>query len=345
MIDKEVFFMKKTVKAVLIVMLCLLTAALQSLNTAYAVSKADPTKNAALTLLCPYNNTKIDVYYVADLEVNGTFTVENVFQKYNVIIGNDGWKDLAETLALYAKRDKIPPTKFANSYTNGSIRFDGLECGLYLVTFDPIITSSEMIITQPIMVSLPTFDEKTQQWLYDVVAKPKSMRRSIFTGVDIEVIKNWIDEGKEGYRPHEIEVELLRNGDVYETVILNEENNWRYAWYGLDGSYDWSVIEKTVPDNYTVTVVTESQNVIITNTVSEDAPPKTPTPSGFETPSPSETPVPSTQPSQPGQPGVPTTPPPKLPQTGQLWWPVGLLTSCGLIMFFLGLLKKRNDEK
>lgn len=36
----------------------------------------------------------------------------------------------------------------------------------------------------------------------------------------------------------------------------------------------------------------------------------------------------------------------KLPQTGQLWWPVGILLSAGAILLVAGLvMKKRSKEK
>ena len=327
--------MKKTVKAVILAMLFLLTATMQSFNAANAANKLDPSQSASLTLLCPFSNIEVRIFYVADVEDDGTLVTEEAFQDYRVEISENisspNWEHLAKTLALYAERDKITPTRIANEYSNGIARFEGLECGLYLITVNPTIIGSEIIITQPIMVSLPTFDENSQEWDYDVTAKPKNMKRSTFTGLNIEVVKIWNDEGKEINRPIEIEVELLRNGEVFETVILNEENNWRHAWYGLAGAYDWSTIEKAVPDGYTVIVMSEGLTDIITNTATEDALPNTPTPV------PSLTPEPSVQPT------ASPTPPPKLPQTGQLWWPVGLLTSCGLIIFFLGLIKKRND--
>ncbi len=329
--------MKKTVKAAILAILFLLTTTMQSFNASYAANKLDPAQDASLTLLCPFNNIAVHIFYVADIDVDGTLTVDEQFRHYNVAIGHEDWENLAETLAIYAKRDNLTPTESANSHTHGSARFDGLECGLYLITVEPTVIGSEIIITQPIMVSLPTFDEISQQWLYDVVAKPKSMKRSTFTGVNIEVVKKWNDEGKEYKRPHEIEVELLRNGEVFQTVILNEENNWRHAWYGLEGEYDWAVIEKVVPDGYTVIVMSDEQIHTIRNTATDEIPPNTPTPSGYDTPAPTLTPEPSIQPT------ASPTPPPKLPQTGQLWWPVGLLTSCGLIMLFLGLIKKRND--
>ena len=63
---------------------------------------------------------------------------------------------------------------------------------------------------------------------------------------------------------------------------------------------------------------------------------KEPTPTPTQTPSKTPTPTPpgNTPPSGGG----------KLPQTGQLWWPVPVLVICGLFLFLLGLrIKRRNS--
>lgn len=321
--------MKKTVKAVLLAIVFLLTATIQSFNPTHAASRPDPKMLASLTLLCPFDNMKVHIFHVADLSDDGFLITQGAFQYRGFAITNNGsWTDLAETLALYVKRDKIPPTRSEYSDHNGVARFDKLQCGLYLITVDPTVIETEIIITQPIMVSLPTLDESSQEWMYDVVASPKNITRSTLTEVSIEVIKVWDDKGAEINRPLEIEAELLRNGEVFETVVLNEENNWRYAWSGLDGAYDWSVLEKEIPYGYTVLIMTEGETVIITNKVPESTPSETPTSPGSDTPS-----------------TEPTSPPSNLPQTGQLWWPVGVLAVCGLIMVFLGLIKRRYDGK
>jgi len=36
--------------------------------------------------------------------------------------------------------------------------------------------------------------------------------------------------------------------------------------------------------------------------------------------------------------------PPKLPQTGQVWWPVPLLISGGIVLILLGVVRRRGDE-
>ena len=43
-------------------------------------------------------------------------------------------------------------------------------------------------------------------------------------------------------------------------------------------------------------------------------------------------------------PPVTKTPPPKLPQTGQLWWPVPLLVIAGLLFILAGWRRKRADS-
>ena len=40
-----------------------------------------------------------------------------------------------------------------------------------------------------------------------------------------------------------------------------------------------------------------------------------------------------------------TPPPSKLPQTGQLWWPVFVLAAAGMLLMFAGLLLKRHDSR
>lgn len=107
---------------------------------------------------------------------------------------------------------------------------------------------------------------------------------------------------------------MLRGDQIYDTVSLSADNNWRYEWTDLDGSYEWTVVEKET-EGYTVEVSRESDTYVITNTYDE------PTPTVQEK----------------------TT----LPQTGQLWWPVPVLTAAGLILIVIGLVRRRggNDEE
>jgi hypothetical protein len=84
---------------------------------------------------------------------------------------------------------------------------------------------------------------------------------------------------------------------------------------------DYYVVEQNVPTGYTVTTVQEGTTFVVTNTYT---PPASPTPPDTPGNTPTNTP--------PGTPNSNT----KLPQTGQLWWPVTIMALLGLTLFVLG---------
>lgn len=51
-----------------------------------------------------------------------------------------------------------------------------------------------------------------------------------------------------------------------------------------------------------------------------------------------------TETEPPKDPPKPPTPPHKVPQTGQLWWPVPILAIMGVILFSAGWLRKKSEE-
>jgi LPXTG-motif cell wall-anchored protein len=210
----------------------------------------------------------------------------------------------------------------------------------------------------------------------------------------MQVAKIWLDTGFENNRPNQIEAQLLRNGEVYDTQTLTKDNNWRYTWYDLDGQYIWKVLEKEVPKGYTLSLETEGYRAIMTNKIvpenssSSDNTSSTETPEDPTTSTNQETPTTSTDsttqdtPSTTEQPtnsatettteestttkktssgnksssstssnrtstsGGSTTytkASQKLPQTGQVWWPVPILGIAGLLCIILGVL--RRDKK
>lgn len=166
----------------------------------------------------------------------------------------------------------------------------------------------------------------------DVIVHPKFDKHDEPGGPDDDtitrkVLKVWKDDSNEKERPKEVIVQLLRDGKVYDTVTLNKANNWRHTWNNLDASYRWTIVEKEL-DDYTVEVTREGITFVVTNTYTDDIP-DNPPPTGPTTP---------TDPTPP-KPGKPT-----LPQTGQLWWPVPVLTAAGLLLVIAGLLRRRGAE-
>lgn len=58
---------------------------------------------------------------------------------------------------------------------------------------------------------------------------------------------------------------LYRDGEVYDTQTLSEENDWCYRWTELDDSYTWTVDEPNVPKDYEKSLKQEGTHVTITN--------------------------------------------------------------------------------
>lgn len=127
----------------------------------------------------------------------------------------------------------------------------------------------------------------------------------------IHVLKVWKRDSKKS-RPKSIEVCLLRSdGIVVDKVVLNSDNQWSTTWDHLSTLYTYRVMETSVPSGYKESCTREKDTIILTNTGNyTDKVDKKDD---------------------------------KLPDSGQLWWPVPVLLFVGLVLFGLGRHLK-NEE-
>ena len=263
-----------------------------------------------------FSNVVFSIYRVADISDSGVYTLTGDFKSYPVSLENldsSGWRALAQTLDAYAARDGLSPFWNEETGADGRFRLEGLPTGLYLVSGEQYTLGNTTYTPEPALISLPSLTDNGE-WSYEVEISCK------FDYVDtpdettyLKVQKVWKDGGSSEGRPNEISIQLLENGNPVDTVVLSQENNWEHTWENLDSNSKWQVVEAEVPDGYTVTIVQEEHVFVITNT-------------------------------------RPYEPPPKLPQTGLLWWPVPVLTCSGLLFVAAGLIVRRSrhgdsDEK
>ena len=61
-----------------------------------------------------------------------------------------------------------------------------------------------------------------------------------------------------------ITVQLLRDGEIYDTKTLNADSSWRCAWDDLSDEYEWTIVEKEV-SGYSTKVIQEGITFTITN--------------------------------------------------------------------------------
>jgi uncharacterized surface anchored protein len=211
-------------------------------------------------------------------------------------------------------RDGIVPDVASRTDSAGaaSLAFD--ISGLYLVCPELIEKNDSVYTPEAFLVKLPQTDEN-DEWIYRVAVSPKiSVTLREREPITLYAVKVWDDKGKTASRPEFVEIQLLNGDDVFDTKTLSVENNWRTSWSDLDSGGDWYITEKTVPEGYTVSYSREGDTFVVTNVARTSI-----------TKDPQIT---------------------KLPQTGQLWWPLPLLIVTGVALLATGafLRHRYRDE-
>ena len=275
----------------------------------------------------------VSLYRAAQFDSDGEAELTPEFSGYGLDVQElSDNPDAALRLAEYVQRDALTPTYTDRTDADGKLDFEGISTGIYLVVSDSISDGRTVLKTQPLLLSLPMIDDRSGVYAYDVTATPKPERTRVER--DMHVVVIWRDKGFSG-RPEKVTVELYRDGELFDTQQVGADTGWRYTWSYVDdtaltrgseytdadnytdatgepkdhllsGEHSWYVVERGA-DGYTVTyAVRPSYNTfVIINTRT-----------------------------------VPQIP--DLPQTGQLWWPVPILASAGVVLFFCG--RRRTEH-
>ena len=307
--------------------------------------------------IIPITGVKVSIYKVADISPNGEFKLWNTYANIgnfpvtdiNKINDQKIWKQIASVIGGFIYQNNIWPSASITTDSEGNAHFSGIDMGLYYV--GPVVKNTNDCIYSfdPFMISVPGLDENGE-WVNPVnalVARVKCKITMLPKDVSYEVLKSWNDAGYESARPSSIVVTLYCDGAEYKTVTLSAANNWRYSWKYMEG-HSWTVSEQ-VTGRYTVSLEQGGNTFRITNTYN---PPETP-PDTPETP---ETPgTPDTPSETPGLPSIPEVlgavrdnlpavlGARRLPQTGQLWWPLPVLVIVGILLIVRGIKKSREN--
>ena len=158
------------------------------------------------------------------------------------------------------------------------------------------------------------------------------------------------DDTAQSGRPASISVQLLdANGNaVGDPVTLSAEIGWKYTWTGLDEG-KWSVKESVVPTGYAVsyeeTTTEEGKTITVKNTKNGGGV----LGESREKETPDETEAKKTKKNVRGTSREGDTASEqgstRLPQTGQLWWPVWLLAGLAAVLVIIGLILRMSGKK
>lgn len=316
----------------------------------------------------PFSALEIDIYRVAELHANGTYTLLQPFSGYPIkihgIASQQEWQETAQTVKNYVVANQIPAYRSQKTDVNGQVAFVGLETGLYMVKGATASDREGTVIFHDFMVYLPT--PTLDGYDYDIKAIPKYTQ--YVAPERYSVVKLWKDSGASAQRPESVCVEILKDGVLQEEIILNSTNNWAYSWEVTEQGGVWSVIEKDVPSGYQVSITNNGTSFIITNSKKPAVPdvPDIPvTPDSPDTPDTPDIPIipdipdvpdipdPPNPPVTPDEPGISDEldeDSPGVPKTGDtspLLLYVTLMCISGFGLMILGVLKlrERNHEK
>lgn len=142
---------------------------------AHALPDLDRSCSVTVTLQCDgkaVSGGTMTLHRVGDVvEENGdyTFTLSPDFQGSGISLNTLG-ATTAQALADYAAKKDFAGTT-ASIGSKGTVRFSGLEAGLYLLVQEQAAKGYEP--AQPFLVSLPYYDESQGAYLYDLDTLPK----------------------------------------------------------------------------------------------------------------------------------------------------------------------------
>ena len=397
-------WMRSWMAAALCMLFVLSCAGMGSADEAAAYPPLDTQRPVTLTVTASHPDSgaairdlRLTLYKVADMTVGESGAVDFTltpefsgedFAQVEMNLGQydaGGWADGAITLSGYVLAAQMPGTASAVTGEDGQASFGELSQGLYLMISSYEGSEYASVTVNPVYLTLPMYDGAG--WVYDAVSKakltagtlppetePSSERESESeeeeeeTNVGVSVKKVWSGDDAAGVsarRPASITVDLLdENGIVVDTQELSMQNGWTFGWTGLTEG-QWSVVEKNVPDGYSVSIQEQTTDdgkaVTITNTTppagvkGENRPLEPENGTDGTTPGTNNSDVKGANREKDKDAGVKgsyregdtanVASESRLPQTGQLWWPVWLLSAVAAALVLVGLFLRLSGKR
>lgn len=239
-------------------------------------------KNGSITIIDKTYEGKllesinVKLYKVADFTDNSRseIVMKDAFKDFELdidkLVSSDALEESARLCESFIREHSIKPLATTITDENGKAVFSDISDGIYLVMQSQVNSDEYTVTSVPFYVQVP-FVDKDGNVNYQVTTYPKNEVVYPEDMDELSVIKIWKDNNnKDKMRPDYIEVGLYGNGQLKETVVLNNLNNWSYTWSDLSKDVVWNVEEIKVPDNYRMTSERNQNHITITNEFDSD---------------------------------------------------------------------------
>lgn len=209
----------------------------------------------------------VETYYIADY-VNNTYKLTETFKDYSIDLSNissqSEYREIATTFASYIIADGLVADYMGVTNELGQVTYYNLNPGLYLTLSNEVQNGNQVIQFETFLTVVPNITDS-------FTVKPK------YTSYEIEdiekeykVIKQWKDKNHISERVENVDVDIYKNKELYQSIQLNADNNWTYTWKYQDDGSEWNIVERSIDKNYDVSIYKDKQVFILTNTYPDD---------------------------------------------------------------------------
>lgn len=261
---------------IIMALCCMFALMLATIGLSAPAATAATAVEGSITVTYQYqeaalNNADINLYRLADWSAKGGYTPTGDFANHTAypvdwdILNADQQtlRDFANTMAGYIAVNKPAAENTLKTDSAGVATFNQLKDGLYLAVVAPyqgnVLTcqTAAMLVALP-NVHKPAADQRT------LSIEPKA-DCAVPPTTTISVTKVWKDKDQ-SKRPESVTMNLLQDGKIYDSIMLNNANDWKYTWKGLQTKHEYTVVEANVPGNYTALIDRENNDYTVTNT-------------------------------------------------------------------------------
>lgn len=247
-------------KKLILIIFCLLV----SLNIVKADELVDLDKKGSISITLKeeennlyVNGAEIEIIKIGEAKIENN----NLLFDYVNELNDCSYKLSGENILDIQKCIQNKSLKSYKSTTeNGNVTFNDLDVGIYFVRQNNNVKGFSQI--NSFLAMIPKGINNSFE--YNIDASPKVEVESL---IDIKVKKIWNTDKKDKILDH-VTIELYKNNEKIDTLILNEENDWEMVIEDLPKSDNYSVKEINLPKGYTVSYASNNYVFTVTNTPS-----------------------------------------------------------------------------
>lgn len=205
----------------------------------------------------PLAGAELSLYYVATVKLNEanrpSYTFTDAFAGCGTVLDDPA---LTTVLDVFVQENATPVAKQVTD-AQGAAVFTNLPLGLYFVKQTGTVENYAACTS--FLVTVPNYND--EGYVYDVNATPKTDIAKL-TSITIQKVWN-TDESTSA--TDSVTVQLLKDGVVIATAVLNDENEWRSVYTNMPESDSYSIVEVDIPQGFVAAYTQNGYIFTVTN--------------------------------------------------------------------------------